>query len=307
MDLDEQGANPDIDPPTSAQVDTVTNVNNPSASPPGSSNVYLDGPDNLDVPGPSTTYIPRQTSPPLPDLRYTAFPPNEQSDHSDDDEEDEVIAQLPIYLSPNLYPNLNLYQYPLLLGSLATPTWAKERGKSISARVKEQTGRVEVEIPVDEQPRFWRDERATELGFIPNIHANGDDIEGGYGYMNKADGKKKPGRKKSVKMEKWGDKRRLRGEIIPNAPEYYSGIVHDGGSSECSGTEFCADLLEGALHLHPISRLVQFRPTLTYLDDFEFESSATTQTKEDPKAKATAKTPAAASRTKQVRLSHLFD
>ncbi|ORX41052.1 Sin-like protein conserved region-domain-containing protein [Kockovaella imperatae] len=274
MELDEPGANPRVRAPTSAQVRSVVSTIDPSPEPPESSGPTLSGPDNLDVPGPSTTYLPRQTSPPLPDLRFTPFPPNEYSDDDGDgdDDDNEVVAQLPIYLSPALHPHLNLYQYPLLSGSLAAPEWAKERGKTMTARVKEQTGRVEVEIPVDEQPRFWRDDRATELGFIPNIHANGDDIEGGFGFANKADGKTKPGqKKKSVKMEKWGDKRRLRGDIIPNAPEYYTGMVHDG-----------------ALHLHPISKLVQFRPTMTYLDDHEF-GQASSGTQRDEKSKIPAK------------------
>lgn len=44
---------------------------------------------------------------------------------------------------------------------------------------------------------------------------------------------------------------RLRSEPVPisSATHYFSGIIHDG-----------------ALHLHPISRVLQFRPELGYLD-----------------------------------------
>lgn len=49
----------------------------------------------------------------------------------------------------------------------------------------------------------------------------------------------------------WGDKMRLRSERVPisSAAGYYSGLVH-----------------EGALHLHPVSGVLQFRTTLGYLD-----------------------------------------
>jgi len=61
-------------------------------------------------------------------------------------------------------------------------------------------------------------------------------------------------RKKGKKKEKeqWGDKMRLRSEVVPNATGYYSGIVQDG-----------------ALHLHPVSKLLQFRTSLNYLDDYD--------------------------------------
>ncbi|GFZ48103.1 hypothetical protein JCM24511_05851 [Saitozyma sp. JCM 24511] len=205
-----------------------------------------------DEPGPSSTYIPRQPSPPLPDLNTRPFPPDD--DHSSDEEsDDEVVASLPIYLSPNLFPHLNLFQYPLHTRSLSAPSWARDRGKRITARVKERVGRVEVELPVDGTAEVWRDDKAREMGFVTDVNANGhgDDIVGGYGFGGKE--KEKDKRKKSAKKEeKWGDKARLRSEVVPNATGYYSGVVHDG-----------------ALHLHPISKTMQFRTSLAYIDDME--------------------------------------
>ena len=115
-------------------------------------------PLNEDIPGPSSTFIPRQPTPALPDLRR-------QSSQADSDEsDDEVIAQLPIYLSPSLHPHFHLLQYPLHHKPVSAPTWAKDRGKYISIRVKEQVGRVEIEIPVDGGADVWRDDRARDLG-----------------------------------------------------------------------------------------------------------------------------------------------
>ncbi|WVR08565.1 hypothetical protein IAU60_005620 [Kwoniella sp. DSM 27419] len=209
-----------------------------------------------DAPGPSTTFIPRQPSPPLPELFSRSFPLVDASS-DEEDEDDEPIATLPIYLSPALAPHLDLYQYPLQHRSLSVPSWARDRGKDISARVKEKAGRVEVEIPVDAGTNYWREDRARDLGFVMDVsEVNGDDgVVGGYGFGGRSGGgsskdKDKKGKKEKKKEEKWGDKMRLRSELVPNATGYYSGVIRDG-----------------ALHLHPISRLLQFRTALNYLDD----------------------------------------
>ena len=208
---------------------------------------------NDDMPGPSAL-PPREPSPDLPNLNRRPFPPDEASD--DEEEEDEVVARLPIYLSPSLYPQIQLFQYPLHR-QIHTPTWAEDRGKGITTRVKEGIGRVEVEIPVDAGPEVWRDERARELGFVADVNAvNGSgDVEGGYGFGGRggtSDDKKKGKKKEKEKKEKWGEKMRLRSEPVPSVTEYYSGMIHDG-----------------ALHLHPISKFVQLRTSLGYLDDYE--------------------------------------
>ncbi|BEI80237.1 hypothetical protein CcaverHIS002_0107660 [Cutaneotrichosporon cavernicola] len=181
-----------------------------------------------DAPGPSSTFIPPTEtyldpvnpppSPPLPPF----------------DEDDEVVARLPVYISPSLAQNLAIFQYPLQHRSLRVPTWAADRGKRITSRVKEGVGRVEVEVPVDANAGVWRDERARELAFVPANTVNGEE------------GKKK-------KEIQWGDKMRLRSEVVPTKEgTYFSGIVH-----------------EGALHLHPINRMLQFRTSLAYLDDYD--------------------------------------
>lgn len=87
-----------------------------------------------------------------------------------------------------------------------------------------------MEIPVDAGIHVWRDERARELGFVTDVHAvngaGGDEVEGG---VSGRVGVEKKERKKK-KEGKWGDKMRLRSEIVPGNTGYYSGIVHDGGS-----------------------------------------------------------------------------
>jgi len=174
--------------------------------------------DNLtrDTPGPSTLFMPdsehlthdplvRAASPPLPRL-------------VDEDEDDEVVVTLPVYLSPAIHPSLALFQYPLQHRSLRVPQWAADRGKRITTRVKENVGRVEIEVPVDGDPKVWREERARELGFTPESQHR----ENGHGDESKGKAKKT--------TEKWGDKMRLRSEVVPvpTGAQYYSGIVHEG-------------------------------------------------------------------------------
>jgi DNA-directed RNA polymerase-3 subunit RPC5 len=140
---------------------------------------------------------------------------------------------MPIYISPALFPSLHIFQYPLHHRSLTAPVWAKDRGKRITTRVKENVGRVEVEIPVDGDSVVWREDRARDLGFVTDVNAmngHGEDVVGGYGFGGREKEKEKDKKGKKKKEEKWGDKARLRSELVPNATGYYSGIVRDGES-----------------------------------------------------------------------------
>lgn len=202
-----------------------------------------------DVPGPSSTYFPPAEPDPLAAPSSTAGPsgagpsssahpstsaagaagappasPTLPSLADADDPDDEVVSALPVYISPALGAHLALFQYPLQHRSLRVPQWAADRGKRITSRVKETVGRVEVEIPVDADTRVWREDRARELGFVPEaVSSNGHREEEG-------------GKKKKEKDARWGDKMRLRSEVVPTKEgTYFSGIVHDGESWRCSG------------------------------------------------------------------------
>jgi DNA-directed RNA polymerase-3 subunit RPC5 len=199
--------------------------------------LMADEPQNDDVPGPSTTYMApqeehRAPSPPMPSLRTRNFPPEDS-----DDEDDEVVAKLPVYLSPHLFPTLNLFQYPLRTETLVPPKYAQARNKFITTRVKEGVGRVEVEMPVDEDLNYWRRERAEELGFVRDINEDDSGVVGGYGFGGRSD--KEKDKSKGKKKEKhWGEKMRLKSEPIPNETGYYSGIIQDGVyTSFCRGID----------------------------------------------------------------------
>ncbi|ODN83007.1 hypothetical protein L202_01238 [Cryptococcus amylolentus CBS 6039] len=213
-------------------------------------------PSLQDAAGPSTTYIPRQPSPPLPDLKTRSFPAVD-ADSDEEDADDEPIATLPVYMSPALLQQggVDIYQYPLQHRDISVPTWARDRGKTISARVKENVARVEVEIPVDAGAAYWREDRASELGFVVDVTNGDDSTVGGYGFGGKEKDKKGKEKASKKKEEKWGDKMRLSSEVVPNATGYYTGVIRDG-----------------AVHLCPVSRVLQFRTSLGYLDDVEQRS-----------------------------------
>lgn len=142
--------------------------------------------------------------------------------------------------------------------------WAADRGKRIGARVKEHAGRVEIEVPVDADSRVWREERARDLGMVAEVRERGEGggVGGGVGGGR--------GEKKEDREERWGDKMRLRSEVVP-VGDQFAGVIRDGewvkgGVGMRGGGE--GRLTIGALHLHPVSKVLQFRTAMQYLDDF---------------------------------------
>ncbi|KAH8089135.1 Sin-like protein conserved region-domain-containing protein [Filobasidium floriforme] len=155
----------------------------------------------------------------------------------EEDPSDSIAYTLPIYLSAQLAPTLQLFQYPLHHRPITLSPYAQSKGQTITARMKEAVERFELEVPVDMREDVWDEEKAEEMGF-----------QGGKGGLGSKDDKKKM----KSGQEGWGSKMRLRSEEVPHVTGYWSGIVHDN-----------------ALHVHPINKLVQLRPELGYLDDLD--------------------------------------
>ena len=226
------GASPPASPAIEAAVSTIDSYPQHGDDALTSSTLPADAP-NSDVP----LSIPptRSPSPALPSLRHVPFPPDE-ADNSDSDD-DEVLYKLPVYMSAGLFPQVQLFQYPMNTRPIAAPEWAVKRGKNVSARVKAEAGKVEVEVPIYGEVNAWRHERAKELSFEQDTHAlngrNGD----GEGIVGGARDKRGATGKKDKKPEvKWGDKVRLTSDPVPKATGYYTGQVYDGESpcSSCS-------------------------------------------------------------------------
>ncbi|KAH9985423.1 DNA-directed RNA polymerase III subunit Rpc5 [Russula compacta] len=157
------------------------------------------------------------------------------------DTDDRIVGLLPIHLSNNLAPDLQLHQFPLLNRSLEVPPSAATSGKRIRARLKPTTRRLEVHVPIDPRLEVWNTERSKELG----AGRMEDDKE-----KNQVSGSKlKEGEEPRLSEV------RYRSEEIPHVGAYMLGVVRDG-----------------ALHLHPLNETHQLRPTLTYLDGLNRKS-----------------------------------
>jgi len=80
------------------------------------------------------------------------------------DQDDELVTSIPIHYSTTLVPNLQLHQFPLLTRPLQAPPHAVAAGKRITARIKPNTGRLEIHVPVDARAEVTNVERAKQLG-----------------------------------------------------------------------------------------------------------------------------------------------
>lgn len=152
-----------------------------------------------------------------------------------------LVQTIPIRISNAVEPGVEVHQFPLLTRPLQVPPSAQISGKRIRARSKPQAGRYEVHVPADTRQDVWNHDRALDLGAARTE----EDAEEGYGASAPIKAKQK---EEPPPARKLADVR-MRSEVMPERAVYMLGIVRDG-----------------ELHLHPVSRTLQFRPTMTYLD-----------------------------------------
>lgn len=131
------------------------------------------------------------------------------------EEDDPVVSVLPIHLTNTLLPHVQIHQFPLLNRKLVVPPAAERSGKLIKARLKPQSKRLEIHVPVDTRKDVWNDDRAKELGAGRAV----DDKE-----KNQETG--------AMKLKEGEEPRlsetRLRSEQIPQAGAYMLGFVREG-------------------------------------------------------------------------------
>ncbi|KAI0348655.1 hypothetical protein BDW22DRAFT_1313062, partial [Trametopsis cervina] len=149
--------------------------------------------------------------------------------------EDRVVSVLPVYFSNKLSPNLQLHQFPLLTRPLEVPPSAAASGKHIRARLKPNTKRFEIHVPVDTRAEVWNTERSKDLG------------------VARLEDDKEKNQEQKQKYKEGEEPRltetRLRSEQVPQIGTYVLGIIR-----------------EGKVYLHPINETHQLRPALTYMD-----------------------------------------
>jgi hypothetical protein len=179
------------------------------------------------------------------------------------EEEDEVLAEYPIYLTNELSKYLYLFQYPMR----STPFNA--RTGPTAARLKPNAKMVELDLPLDTRSAFYSTERGEDFA----MGLNDKTIKTAYdrrmeeheeelnGYYSKASKKKD---------EELLDKMTLTSTQVPTQTKYAIGVIRDRMcicimSVEPTNTPFFLE----ELHLTPIRTTVQLRPGFKYIDKID--------------------------------------
>ncbi|RCH87248.1 DNA-directed RNA polymerase III subunit RPC5 [Rhizopus azygosporus] len=161
------------------------------------------------------------------------------------EEEDEVLAEYPIYLTNELSKYLYLFQYPMR----STPFNA--RTGPTAARLKPNAKMVELDLPLDTRSAFYSTERGEDFA----MGLNDKTIKTAYdrrmeeheeelnGYYSRASKKKD---------EELLDKMTLTSTQVPTQTKYAIGVIRDQ-----------------ELHLTPIRTTVQLRPGFKYIDKID--------------------------------------
>lgn len=132
------------------------------------------------------------------------------------EEEDELVASLPIHFSEHLHPNLHLHQFQLLSRPLQVPPSAAAAGKTIKARYKPNSGRYEIHVPNDVRPEVWDSARGRDLGAARYEEDREE--------ATLHDVKFKEQDPREMRL----NETRLLSERVPHAGAYVLGVVRDG-------------------------------------------------------------------------------
>ncbi|ORX73253.1 hypothetical protein DL89DRAFT_255362 [Linderina pennispora] len=128
--------------------------------------------------------------------------------------DDEIVAEIPVFLTEKIGKNLHLLQYPLKAGSIGPGEL-----RPSTARIKPIHGQIEMDIPLDVTSPMYNRERGQELGI----------------------GLSDSGRLLDIQTIVSVD--------IPKSSTYLAGVLKNR-----------------ELHLTPIEKITQLRPSLKYLD-----------------------------------------
>ncbi|KAG2176625.1 hypothetical protein INT44_007289 [Umbelopsis vinacea] len=173
------------------------------------------------------------------------------SNHQEE-EEDELLHEIPVYLSTKLAQNLYLFQYPLRVLPFAPGTGPA------AARIKPKSQLIEVDLPIDTRAPTYDKGRGDDF-------ASGVSGEKFRTVFDQEDEDDYSGRPKKRTLL---DKQTLGSTLIPTKTKYLVGVLKDK-----------------ELHVTPLTNTVQMRPTLSYIDksDEKERASAKRAQQEDTK------------------------
>ncbi|EPQ27381.1 uncharacterized protein PFL1_04920 [Pseudozyma flocculosa PF-1] len=178
----------------------------------------------------------------------------------------DLVASLPVYLSNSLLDtsSLHLFQYPVFPRErpLPVPFSAASRGLKVSSRWRPKANRVEVDLPLDVREEVYNMDKGADFGVGADLVAQkqaridaayqgsaaaSGSGSGSSGYVKKE--KQEEERLQRERGPKRLDKTRLDSVDVPKVTNYMVGVIRDQ-----------------ALHLTPLSSVVQLRPSMHYLD-----------------------------------------
>ncbi|ORY93190.1 DNA-directed RNA polymerase III subunit Rpc5 [Syncephalastrum racemosum] len=159
--------------------------------------------------------------------------------HEDDD--DEIVAEVPVYLNSSLAKNLYLFQYPLRNAPFS------DTNGPMAARLKPKANMVELDLPINTRSNNYSTERGEDFAMglseksVKTIYdkQKEHDDEDIFGRSNK-------------KEEELLDRMTLNSTEVPAQTNYLVGMLHEGG-----------------LHLTPVRSTVQMRPAFKYIDKMD--------------------------------------
>ncbi|KAG0258807.1 DNA-directed RNA polymerase III subunit RPC5 [Mortierella polycephala] len=149
------------------------------------------------------------------------------------DEGDELVKEIPVYLSRRLAEYLYLFQYPVRAAALP---YTQNSGPS-KARIKPLSQLIELELPIDTSASQYNRERGEEMAMGMNDKALRTAFD------------QEPDDEEEKELL---DKQTLMSSLIPNATNYFAGVLRND-----------------ELHLTPLHGAVQLRPSFKYLDKID--------------------------------------
>ncbi|KAI9487047.1 MAG: DNA-directed RNA polymerase III subunit Rpc5 [Benjaminiella poitrasii] len=166
-------------------------------------------------------------------------------DHNNTEEEDEVLAEYPIYLTTELSKYLYLFQYPM-----RSIPFTPRTGPN-AARLKPRAKMVELDLPLDTRSPNYSTERGEDFA----MGLNDKTIKTAYDRRMEEHEEEMMGRgsnKLKKKEEELLDRMTLTSTEIPSQTKYVVGVIRDD-----------------ELHITPINTTVQLRPGFKYIDKID--------------------------------------
>ncbi|KAF7720826.1 DNA-directed RNA polymerase III subunit RPC5 [Apophysomyces ossiformis] len=197
------------------------------------------------------------------------------------DEEDEVLSEIPVYLTNKLSKFLYLFQYPMRNMPF------NDRNGPCAARIKPRAKMVELDIPLDVRSDYYNRERGEDFA----MGMNEKTIKTAYDRrMEEHEEEQMMGHsynRNKKKEDELLDKLTLTSTVVPTQTQYLVGVLH-----------------QDELHVTPIQSMVQMRTGFNYIDKIDEKwKAANKRIQDQEKQEETVKKPESTAKATAVQIS----